>query len=290
MLLRPLFLVCLISVSHLSLSQESTARPRVPGTCPVTKPSDRPLVAPSPYPAHAPAGSFWFGTDRLWTILPNGATWPRRQKTFWWRQNWLGYKSDIPKGEASKLIVTARRLDLSAPPAKTSGSLGGYREDWKSFLVGGIDFPTFGCWEVSAHYEHDELTFVVWVPGDTVVVSKAGIIYVVGDVHRPTTVAMENTGHITVLQALATAEGVNQTARLHNAKIIRKGENGPTEIPVDIKKIVQAKAPDVTLQAGDILFIPGGAAKSAGKPQDGSPFYDVPPSAPLQGPTPTLIR
>jgi hypothetical protein len=30
-------------------------------------------------------------------------------------------------------------------------------------LVGGIDFPTTGCWQISAHYENEELTFVVWV-------------------------------------------------------------------------------------------------------------------------------
>jgi len=38
-----------------------------------------------------------------------------------------------------------------------------YREDWKSFLVGGINFPSAGCWEITGHYEGDELTFVVWV-------------------------------------------------------------------------------------------------------------------------------
>jgi hypothetical protein len=165
MLLRLLSLVCLISVSQLSLTQQSSrARTRVPQMCPVTKPSDRPFVAPSPYPARAPIGSFWFGTDRLWTILRNHAIWPREEETFWWRPEWLGYKSGIPESEALKLTVTARRLDMPAPPPKISRSLGVYRRDWKSFLVGAIDFPTFGCWEISAHYEDDELTFVVWVP------------------------------------------------------------------------------------------------------------------------------
>lgn len=69
MSLRLLSLVCLISVSQLSLSQQApAARPRAPETCPVTKPADRPFVPPSPYPAQAPMGSFWFGTDRLWTV------------------------------------------------------------------------------------------------------------------------------------------------------------------------------------------------------------------------------
>ena len=119
--------------------------------------------------------------------------------------------------------------------------------------------------------------------------SKAGSIFVVGDVHSPTGIVLGKTGHITVLQALATAEGPNPTANLHHAKIIRKGENGPTEVPVDINQILQAKAPDVTLQAGEILFIPKSASKSAGKLQKDR-FYDVPPSPPLQDPIPIYIR
>jgi len=102
------------------------------------------------------------------------------------------------------------------------------------------------------------------LPGDTVVVSKAGVVYVVGDVKHPMGVIMENGGRITILQALATAEGANSTAALKSAKIVRKGENGPTEVPVDIKKIMQAKAPDVTLQAEDVVFIPSSTAKNVG--------------------------
>ena len=117
-------------------------------------------------------------------------------------------------------------------------------------------------------------------------VSKIGIIYVVGDVHRPMGVSMEDTGPITVLKALATAEGANATAGLHHSKIFRKGGNGTSEIPLDITQIMQAKAPDVMLQADDILFVPSSAGKSARKPQ----YYDAPPSDPMQGPTPIYTR
>jgi polysaccharide export outer membrane protein len=77
--------------------------------------------------------------------------------------------------------------------------------------------------------------------------------------------SMKDTSPITVLKALATAEGANPTASLHHAKIIRKGENGTTEVRVDIKQIMQAKAPDVTLQADDILFVPRSVGKSSCK-------------------------
>ena len=102
-------------------------------------------------------------------------------------------------------------------------------------------------------------------PGDTVVVSKAGIVYVVGDVHRPSGVVMENGTQMTVLQAIAMAEGTNPTAALNSAKIIRKTPEGPKESPLELKKILAAKSPDITLQADDIIFVPGSAAKSAAK-------------------------
>jgi len=100
-------------------------------------------------------------------------------------------------------------------------------------------------------------------PGDTIIVPRAPIIYVVGDVGRPSGLLVDN-GTLTVLQALALAGGTNRTAKLGGARIIRKGgPTGMTETQVPIKKMLEAKAPDVTLQADDILFIPVSAGKIA---------------------------
>ncbi len=109
----------------------------------------------------------------------------------------------------------------------------------------------------------------------------ADIIYVAGDVHKPVGVPLTNAGSVTVLQALATAEGINPTASLHKAKIIRKGENGRIEISIDLKEIFVGKAPDVTLQAGDILFVPRSTSARKSPYEN---FYDAPSSVPLQGP------
>lgn len=101
-------------------------------------------------------------------------------------------------------------------------------------------------------------------PGDTVVVSKAGIVYVVGDVRKPSGIVMQNS-QMTALQAIAMAEGTNPTAALNRSKLIRKTPQGRKEVPLPLKKILAAKAPDVTLQPNDILFIPNSAAKSAAR-------------------------
>lgn len=102
-------------------------------------------------------------------------------------------------------------------------------------------------------------------PGDTVVVSKAGLVYVVGDVRQPGGFVMENDKNITVLQAIALAQGIGPNPALNAAKLIRKTPAGPQDIPVAIKKILSAKAPDLELQADDIIFIPDSTSKSGAK-------------------------
>jgi hypothetical protein len=141
----------------------------VPETCPVTKPSDRPFVPPSPYTTELCKDTFWFGTNQLWTFLPIDGTWrglPHytpsdptfRQKLFWWRQ---GY--DWRTEPQPKLTVTGRRLDSVSPPLRISGVSPGWQQRDQPFMVVGINFPTLGCWEIKGRYHDDELTFVVWV-------------------------------------------------------------------------------------------------------------------------------
>jgi polysaccharide export outer membrane protein len=98
------------------------------------------------------------------------------------------------------------------------------------------------------------------LPGDTIIVRKADLVYVVGDVGRPSGFLMDS-GHLTVLQAIALAGGTGRTANLGAARIIRQGTAGLTETSVELKKILRAKAPDVLMQADDILFVPTSAAK-----------------------------
>jgi polysaccharide biosynthesis/export protein len=93
------------------------------------------------------------------------------------------------------------------------------------------------------------------LPGDTITVPRAPIIYVVGDVGRPSGLLVDN-GTLTVLQALALAGGTNHTAKLGGARLIRKTPAGMTETRLQLKKMLEAKTPDVTLQADDILFVP----------------------------------
>jgi len=101
-------------------------------------------------------------------------------------------------------------------------------------------------------------------PGDTIEIYRAPIVYIVGDVGRPSGLLVDN-GSLTVMQAIALAGGPNRTAKLNGTRIIRKGTgpNGMVETVVPLKKMLQAKAPDIPLEANDILFVPVSGAKVA---------------------------
>lgn len=97
-------------------------------------------------------------------------------------------------------------------------------------------------------------------PGDRVTVPRAGIVYVVGAVHRPGGFSIKNSGEgITALQALALAEDLKSTAIRDKAQVIRvdpNARNGRKQIPLDLKRVLEGKEDDPVLQANDILFIP----------------------------------
>jgi len=97
-------------------------------------------------------------------------------------------------------------------------------------------------------------------PGDTVVVQRAGIVYVVGEVNRPSGFMIEDST-LTVLKAFALAGGGTRTASLNGAKLLRPTASGVQEIPVQLKKMLHAKVPDVPMVRGDLLFVPGSPGK-----------------------------
>ena len=102
-------------------------------------------------------------------------------------------------------------------------------------------------------------------PRDVITVPKVQVVYVVGAVKKSGGFALGEARSMTVLQALAMADGLDRLAAPKNARIMRvsPGGNARTEIPVDVKKIFDGKGNDVALGAEDILFIPNSGKKAA---------------------------
>jgi len=104
---------------------------------------------------------------------------------------------------------------------------------------------------------------IVLQPGDTVVVPRAGIIYVLGEVNRPGGYVINATGGITVLQIVAVAGGPTHVASPGKTRLLRRTENGFQEQQIDVKKLLRGKATDISVRDQDILFIPTSGLKSA---------------------------
>jgi polysaccharide export outer membrane protein len=116
--------------------------------------------------------------------------------------------------------------------------------------------------QLSENLAEDTKNDVEVFPGDMIIVSRAGIIYVVGDVNHPSGFMIEDNS-LSVLKALALAGGSTRTSSLTKTRILRQTPKGIQEIPINLKKVLYAQAPDVALVKGDVLFIPGSAGKAA---------------------------
>jgi polysaccharide export outer membrane protein len=97
---------------------------------------------------------------------------------------------------------------------------------------------------------------VLVYPGDLVIVPKAGIVYVLGDVGRPGGYVMQEDSTLTVMQAIAMASGANRTAKEGSAIVVRKTAAGYKEIPVSLKDMQKGKIADMALEREDVLWVP----------------------------------
>jgi polysaccharide export outer membrane protein len=101
------------------------------------------------------------------------------------------------------------------------------------------------------------------LPGDTVIVSKVGSVYVVGEVKTAEAFPLSSNAPITVMRAISMAGGLKYSAALSKARIIRStADNQHVEIMLDLKKLMNGEQQDVALLSDDVLFIPANTFKA----------------------------
>jgi polysaccharide export outer membrane protein len=93
-------------------------------------------------------------------------------------------------------------------------------------------------------------------PGDLIFVSEPDMIYVVGDATQPGPIPIVKGQPLTLLQVLAFCRGWTLTASASKAIIIRKTDTGTEVIPVDLNGVVKNAAPNLVMQASDVLVMP----------------------------------
>lgn len=109
-----------------------------------------------------------------------------------------------------------------------------------------------------------ESEFNPWILAhDTIQAERAGLVYVLGSVNRPGGFPIKDQEPITVLQAIALAEGSAPTASLQKAQVIRTVGLGRSEIAISVKAILAGELADPVLEPNDILYVPDSRAKAA---------------------------
>lgn len=102
----------------------------------------------------------------------------------------------------------------------------------------------------------------VILPGDTIVIAKAGIIYILGSVVKPGGFLIDNNERLSLIQAITLAGGWSSTAATSQVRLIRKVPEGREEIKLDLKHVVYGTEADIKVSDGDILFVPSSLGKT----------------------------
>lgn len=128
-------------------------------TCPVTKP----IESASPEPFSSAAGK-WFGTEKLWTLIEPGRWIGTRKTDAGFLQPklvWFSSGYDWKQEPDPALTVTGRRIDAPSAPLIFHGAHNAFISGQGSFMTSSATLPTLGCWEITARYHDQGLTFVV---------------------------------------------------------------------------------------------------------------------------------
>jgi polysaccharide export outer membrane protein len=87
-------------------------------------------------------------------------------------------------------------------------------------------------------------------------VPVAGKIFVLGNIRKPGGFPIRDPADKTVLKMVALSEGLMPFSQKIAYIVRRRDGETPQEIPIELAQIMERKSPDVTLETGDILYVP----------------------------------
>jgi polysaccharide export outer membrane protein len=94
-------------------------------------------------------------------------------------------------------------------------------------------------------------------PGDKILVPKASVAYMLGDVYKPGGFAFtNNASQLTALQMVALAGGTQPNASPSDAQLIRRTADGFTKTKIQLSDMQKGKIADFVLQPDDIIYVP----------------------------------
>jgi polysaccharide export outer membrane protein len=154
--------------------------------------------------------------------------------------------------DAGSTISVTRRYEAGNLPLRTA-----HPDPTSNYVIATLD--------TNALMNGDPSLNIAVKPFDVISVSRAQLVYAIGQVKKPGGFILTDGRDVSVLKVLSLAEGTLPSAASHKARILRTaGTNRQRqEIPLNISKILDGKSPDMILRPEDILFIPTHQAKNA---------------------------
>jgi polysaccharide export outer membrane protein len=94
-------------------------------------------------------------------------------------------------------------------------------------------------------------------PGDSIIVPRAGIVYVLGAVTKPGGYVMQEDGKLNVAEALALSGGTLMQAKTGGLRVIRRNADGTVlDFPLSYDAIAKGTQTPLALQPQDIVYVP----------------------------------
>jgi polysaccharide biosynthesis/export protein len=154
-----------------------------------------------------------------------------------------------------------RLIDLLTEAGGVTNSAGHVIE---IFAPGSMKNPTTVLWDPTLR-ENDNAELEIKT-GETILVSRCGVVYVGGNVGRPGAFPLCESNHTTLSEVIALAQGTKPNSYSQKTLLLRNSGSGTRVIQkVKLEDVLRGKSVDITMQPDDILFVPPSVLKAASK-------------------------
>jgi polysaccharide export outer membrane protein len=100
-------------------------------------------------------------------------------------------------------------------------------------------------------------------PRDTIIVPRIGVVYVLGAFKTQGAIPFQQNAPLTLMKVAALAGGPGFEGQESDLRIIRSVGVDRQVVHVDVKKVIEGRAPDPVLEPEDIVFLPTNSMKAA---------------------------
>lgn len=102
--------------------------------------------------------------------------------------------------------------------------------------------------------------------GETVLVSRCGVVYVGGNVGRPGAYPLCDSNHTTLSEVVALALGIKPSSWGQRTLLLRSSGSGTRVVQkIRLEDVLRGRSVDIIMQPDDIVFIPPSDLKAASK-------------------------